>query len=84
MGGRDPPRARLSPVLSDLQSFEDVSGYPEPYGQNLRWLLRDYCRYEIKYAWPQYRKGIVPDGGDTRISAFKERLFAFQPQTKDD
>jgi Protein of unknown function (DUF4239) len=64
--------------------YEDVSTYPEPYGQNLRWLLRDYCRYEIKYAWPQYRNGIVPEGGDTRISAFKERLASFQPQTKDD
>jgi hypothetical protein len=64
--------------------YEDVSTYPEPHGQNLRWLLRDYCRYEITYAWPQYRKGIVPEGGDTRISAFKERLFAFEPQTKDD
>ncbi len=33
--------------------YEDVSSYPEPHGQNLRWLLRDYCRYEIKYAWPR-------------------------------
>jgi hypothetical protein len=64
--------------------YEDVSTYPEPHGQNLRWLLRDYCRYEIKYAWPQYRLGIVPEGGDTRIKAFKERLASFQPQTKDD
>jgi hypothetical protein len=64
--------------------YEDVSSYPEPASQNLRWQLRDYCRYEIKYAWPQYRKGIVPDGGDTRITAFKETLFAFEPKTKDD
>jgi Protein of unknown function (DUF4239) len=64
--------------------YEDVSSYPNPYGQNLRWLLHDYCRYEIKYAWPKYRKGIVPDGGDTRMDAFKEQLIAFQPETKDD
>jgi hypothetical protein len=64
--------------------YDDVSSYPEPFGQNLRWLLRDYCRYEIKYAWPEYRKGIVPEGGDTRITAFKERLFAFHPPTKAD
>jgi Protein of unknown function (DUF4239) len=64
--------------------YDDVSAYPEPHSQNLRWLLRDYCRYEIKYAWPQYRIGVVPDGGDTRIMAFKERLFAFEPLTKDD
>jgi hypothetical protein len=64
--------------------YEDVSTYPEPHGQNLRWMLRDYCRYEIKYAWPQYRQGIVPEGGDTRVTAFKERLITFQPRTKSD
>jgi hypothetical protein len=62
--------------------YEDVTTYPEPIGQNLRWLLRDYCRYEIKYAWPAYRKGLVPEGGETRINAFKERLLDFEPQTK--
>jgi Protein of unknown function (DUF4239) len=64
--------------------YQDASSYPDPYGQNLRWLLRDYCRYEIKYAWPLYRRGIVPEGGNTRIAAFKERMFSFQPQTKND
>jgi len=63
---------------------EDVSSDPEPYGQNLRWLLSDYCRYEVKYAWPQYQKGIIPGGGDTRITAFKERLLASEPQSKSD
>ena len=61
--------------------YQDVSGYPDPHAQNLRWLLRDYCRYVIKYAWPLQQKGIVPAGGRSRVVAFHERLLAFEPQT---
>jgi hypothetical protein len=60
--------------------YHDVSVYPEPYGQNLRWLLRDYCRYEIKYGWPAQRNGIIPEGGSTRVRSFQERLLTFQPR----
>ncbi len=60
--------------------YEDVHSYPEPYGQYLRWLLRGYCRYEIKYAWPLQQKGIVPEGGRPRIIAVQERLLSFKPQ----
>jgi hypothetical protein len=62
--------------------YHDVSVYPDPDGQNLRWLLRDYCRYVIKYEWPLQRKGTVPDDGRTRLMGFQERLLAFEPQTK--
>jgi hypothetical protein len=61
--------------------YHDVASYPEPYGQTLRWLLRDYCHYVIKYAWPLQRQGIVPKGGEPRVSAFLEKLLAFQPHT---
>lgn len=61
--------------------YEDVSQYPEPYGQNLRWLLRDYTRYVIKYAWPLQQKGIIPEEGTIRAEAFHEQLLEFQPQT---
>ena len=37
---------REAAALSAL--YEDVSRYPDPYGQNLAWLLRDYTRYVIK------------------------------------
>ena len=46
--------------------YEDVSRYPEPHAQNLRWLLRDYTRYVIKYAWPLQQRGIVPEEGTIR------------------
>ncbi len=61
---------------------QDVSTYPAPHGQNLRWLLRDYCRYVYKYAWNDYSRGEIPSGEQTRISAFHERLLAFEPQTE--
>lgn len=61
--------------------YQDVSGYREPSGQNLRWLLRDYTRYVIKYAWPLQRKGITPTEGSIRVNAFEEELLRFQPQT---
>ncbi len=62
--------------------YSDVSSYPEPDGENLRWLLRDYCRFVIKYSWPAQRKGLIDDGGMTRLVALQEKLSVFEPQTK--
>ena len=70
---------REAAALSAL--YEDVSRYPEPFGQNLRWLLRDYTRYVIKYAWPLQRQGIIPEEGTIRAEAFHDRLLNFQPTT---
>jgi hypothetical protein len=70
---------REAAALSAL--YEDVSRYPEPHGQNLRWLLRDYTRYVIKYAWPLQQQGIVPEEGTIRAEAFHDRLLDFEPRT---
>ena len=70
---------REAAALSAL--YEDVSRYPDPYGQNLRWLLRDYTRYVIKYAWPLQQRGIIPEEGTIRADAFQEELLDFQPST---
>ena len=70
---------REAAALSAL--YEDVSRYPEPHGQNLRWLLRDYTRYVIKYAWPLQQRGIIPEEGTIRAQAFHEKLLESQPQT---
>ena len=70
---------REAAALSAL--YEDVSRYPEPHAQNLRWLLRDYARYVIKYAWPLQRRGIVPEEGTIRAAAFHDRLLEFEPRT---
>jgi hypothetical protein len=68
-------------AISLTALYQDSTGYPEPLGQNLRWVLRDYCRYVIKYAWPLQQKGIVPEGGRVRVIAFHEKLLSFEPQT---
>ena len=70
---------REAAALSAL--YEDVSRYPEPHSQNLRWLLRDYARYVIKYAWPLQKRGIIPEEGTIRADAFHDRLLEFQPET---
>ena len=62
--------------------YQDVSTYPAPHGQNLRWLLREYCRFVFKYAWDDYANGEVPRGEQTRIAAFHERLLVFEPQSE--
>ncbi|MFM7183622.1 MAG: DUF4239 domain-containing protein [Planctomycetota bacterium] len=70
---------REAAALSAL--YEDVSRYPEPHAQNLKWLLRDYTRYVIKYAWPLQKQGIVPQEGNIRAAAFNDRLLEFKPST---
>lgn len=75
--------ANIAKEVASLETlYVDVSIFPEPHGQNLRWLLRDYCRYVIKYGWPEYRQGRIPQGGAIRIKAFHERMLAFQPGSK--
>ena len=70
---------REAAALSAL--YEDVSRYPQPFRQDLRWLLRDYTRYVIRYAWPAQQRGEVPEEGTIRAEAFFDRLLDFQPQT---
>lgn len=60
----------------------DVSSYPEPIRGELQALLREYCRYVIEEAWPAQRRGIIPEGGTDRVSAFQRKLMTFEPVTK--
>jgi Protein of unknown function (DUF4239) len=60
----------------------DVSAYPEPDRTNLIWLLRDYTRYVVHYAWPSQQKGIIPQEGNTRMIAFHEQLIRFEPSSR--
>ena len=62
--------------------YQVVGTYPAPHGQNLQWLLREYCRFVFKYGWEQYASGEIPEGERTRIEAFHERLLAFNPETE--
>ena len=62
--------------------YRDVSSYPETIRGELQALLREYCRYVIEEAWPAQRRGIVPEGGTARVSAFQRKLMTFEPATK--
>jgi Protein of unknown function (DUF4239) len=41
--------------------------------------LKDYTRYVINEAWPAQRKGIIPAGGNVKVSAFQNKLFTVEP-----
>ena len=62
--------------------YRDVGVYPEPYGSELKGMLKDYTRRVINDAWPLQRQGIVPSGNVANIAAFHQRLISFEPQTK--
>jgi hypothetical protein len=62
--------------------YRAVSNYPEPIRGELQTMLRDYTRYVIEEAWPAQRRGVIPEGGTARTTAFQNRLLSFQPQTR--
>ena len=62
--------------------YRDVFSYPEPIRGELQALLREYCRYVIEEAWPAQRRGIIPEGGTARVTAFQRKLMSFEPATK--
>jgi fatty acid desaturase len=62
--------------------YNSAEGYPEPARNDLRSELRDYTHYVIEKDWPAQRRGVVPVGGDHRLQAIRQTLFAFEPTTK--
>jgi hypothetical protein len=71
--------AREAASLGTL--YRDVSSYPEPIRGDLQAMLRDYTKYVIEEAWPAQKRGVIPEGGTTRVTAFQTKLLSFQPQT---
>jgi hypothetical protein len=61
--------------------YRDASSYPEPIRGELQALLREYTRYVIEEAWPAQRRGIIPEGGTARVTAFQQKLVSFEPAT---
>jgi Protein of unknown function (DUF4239) len=72
--------AREAASLGTL--YRDVSNYPEPIRGELQAMLRDYTEYVIEEAWPAQQRGVIPEGGTVRVTAFQEKLLSFQPQTR--
>lgn len=61
--------------------YRDVSSFPEPTRTQLRDIVRDDVRYIINDAWPLQRRGLVPTGGNARMTRLQEALARFEPQT---
>jgi hypothetical protein len=62
--------------------YMDVSRMPAPYAQELQGLMKEYVRYTIEDAWPVQQQGKIPKGGTERLTAFYERLLAYEPATE--
>lgn len=62
--------------------YLDVSHYPVPNRRRLQDDLRDYARQAIDTAWPQQRRGIVPQGNLAVVAALAYDLAAFEPTSE--
>jgi hypothetical protein len=62
--------------------YRDVSYFPDPNRTELQTDLRQYVRQVIDVAWPQQRRGIVPEYEGVTLSAFQGALSRFEPVTE--
>ena len=59
--------------------YSDVRTYREPYASKLTNELRDYTRFTIDVAWPQYRRGKIQPHAVQQLRHFEETLYSFEP-----
>ena len=59
--------------------WRDLGGYPEPLRGEMRVTLRDYTEQVIRDAWPQQRKGQIPNQGVEWMDRLQGQLFTFEP-----
>src|SRR5580700_640620 len=59
--------------------YRDVSYFPDPNRTELQTDLRQYVRQVIDVAWPQQRRGIVPEEEGVSLSTFQTHLSRFEP-----
>jgi Protein of unknown function (DUF4239) len=62
--------------------YHSADGYPEPLRSQLKSELRDYTHYVIEKDWPAHRQARTPQGGEHRLNAIRETLFAYEPTSK--
>jgi hypothetical protein len=62
--------------------YHSAENYPEPLRSQLRADLRDYTHYVIEKDWRSHRRGETPKGGEHRLEAIRDTLYAFEPQSK--
>lgn len=69
---------RESSVVAAL--YRDFSHYDSPTRETLQAQLRDYVRTTVDRDWELQRKGIVPSGGSSVVTALYDTLTAYEPQ----
>jgi uncharacterized membrane protein YozB (DUF420 family) len=62
--------------------YRDVSSLPDPNRTELQTDLRQYVRQVIGIAWPQQRRGIVPEDDGATLSILQAHLSRFEPATE--
>ena len=62
--------------------YRDVSSFPDPNRTELQADLRQYVRQVIGVAWPQQRRGIVPEDEGATLSTLQTNLSRFEPATE--
>jgi hypothetical protein len=62
--------------------YRDFSSFPDPNRTELQADLRQYLRQVIDVAWPQQRRGIVPQDDGVTLSTLQTHLSRFEPATE--
>lgn len=62
--------------------YRDVSSFPDPNRSELRSDLRHYARQVMDVAWPQQRRGVIPQDDGVTLSALQTHLSQFEPTTE--
>jgi hypothetical protein len=62
--------------------WRDFDGYPEPVRGRMQEVLRGYTEQVIRVAWPQQRKGRIPQEGVEWMDRLQAKLFTFEPATE--
>ena len=62
--------------------YRDVSSFPDPNRKELQSDLRQYAREVIDLAWPQQRRGIIPQEEGVTLGTFQKHLIQFEPTTE--
>jgi hypothetical protein len=66
----------------NLGQLDDVSSFPDPNRTELQADLRKYVRQVIDVAWPQQKRGIVPEDEGVTLSTLQPHLSRFEPATE--
>jgi len=61
--------------------YRGVSSFPDPNRAELQADLRQYVLEVINLAWPEQRRGIVPEQEGVTLSKFQTHLAQFEPAT---